>query len=177
MGAEKDIIVAVELGSTAILAIAGKRQPDGSMRVLAIAQEDATNCIRKGIVDNIDKTTQTISNVIQRLNEKLNVHITKVYVGLSGQSLHTVLNKVEKNYDSKTQIGNEIVDQLKDINGATVYPDSKILDVVPDFGLERVGDKNSEGGRCPVFRVIRAHRPSRSAFLEYCCSQKPKREH
>lgn len=131
MGAEKDIIVAVELGSTAIRAIAGKRQPDGSMRVLAIAQEDATNCIRKGIVDNIDKTTQTISNVIQRLNEKLNVHITKVYVGLSGQSLHTVLNKVEKNYDSKTQIGNEIVDQLKDINGATVYPDSKILDVVP----------------------------------------------
>lgn len=140
MGAEKDIIVAVELGSTAIRAIAGKRQPDGTMKVLAIAQEDATNCIRKGIVDNIDKTTQTISNVIQKLNEKLNVHITKVYVGLSGQSLHTVLNKVEKNYETKMQIGNEIVDNLKDINSATVYPESKILDVVPQE--YRIGNRS-----------------------------------
>lgn len=131
MGAEKDIIVAVELGSTAIRAIAGTRQPDGTMKVLAIAQEDATNCIRKGIVDNIDKTAQTISNVIQKLDEKLNVHVTKAYVGLSGQSLHTILNKVEKTYETKTQIENEIVDHLKDINRATIYLESEILDVVP----------------------------------------------
>ena len=40
MGAEKDIIVAVELGSTAIRGIAGKREPDGTMRILAISQEE-----------------------------------------------------------------------------------------------------------------------------------------
>ena len=42
MGAEKEIIVAVELGSTAIRAIAGKRETDGIMQVLAIVQEEAT---------------------------------------------------------------------------------------------------------------------------------------
>jgi cell division ATPase FtsA len=42
MGAEKDIIVAVELGSTAIRAIAGKKEPDGTMRILAVAQEEST---------------------------------------------------------------------------------------------------------------------------------------
>ena len=31
MGAEKEIIVAIELGSTTIRAIAGKREPDGTM--------------------------------------------------------------------------------------------------------------------------------------------------
>ena len=66
MGAEKEIIVAVELGSTAIRAIAGKKEPDGTMRVLEITQEDATNSIRKGVIDNIDKTTQTISKVVER---------------------------------------------------------------------------------------------------------------
>ena len=47
MGAEKDIIIAVELASTAIRAIAGKREPDGSMQVLAFAQEESPNTIRK----------------------------------------------------------------------------------------------------------------------------------
>ena len=41
MGAEKDIIVAVELASTAIRAIAGKKEPDGTMQILAVAQDEA----------------------------------------------------------------------------------------------------------------------------------------
>ena len=43
MGAAKDIIVAVELGSSAIRAIAGKRQPDGTLQILAVSQEE-NNC-------------------------------------------------------------------------------------------------------------------------------------
>ena len=77
MGAEKDIIVAVELGSQAIRAVAGRREPDGTMQVLAIAREDASNAIRKGLVDNIDKTTQAISHVVRTLNEKLGIYTTR----------------------------------------------------------------------------------------------------
>ena len=64
MGAEKDIIIAVELASTAVRAIAGKREPDGNMQVLAFAQEESSNTIRKGIIDNIDKTTQALTHVV-----------------------------------------------------------------------------------------------------------------
>ena len=39
MGTEKDIIVAVELGSAAIRAIAGRRQLDGNMHVMAVTQK------------------------------------------------------------------------------------------------------------------------------------------
>lgn len=97
MGAEKEIIVAVELGSTAIRAIAGKRETDGIMQVLAIVQEEGVSCIRNGVVDNIDKTTAAISRVVKKLNEALNINTTRVYVGVSGQSLHAVKNHVTKN--------------------------------------------------------------------------------
>lgn len=143
MGAEKDIIVAVELGSAAIRAIAGKREPDGTMQVLAIAQEEATNSIRKGVIDNIDKTTQAISHVVSQLNEKLGIFTTRIYVGLSGQSLHTKLNVVPYQMTEKTQISNKLVDQLKEINNGVVYPDSSILDVVPQeyhIGTRKVAD-------------------------------------
>lgn len=131
MGAEKDIIVAVELGSTAIRAIAGKKEPDGTMQILAIAQEESTNAIRKGIVDNIDKTAQAIAHVVAKLNDKLGIHTNRIYVGLGGQSLHTAKNVVVRQFAEKLQITDKIIDEIKDTNRGVVYSDSEILDVVP----------------------------------------------
>jgi cell division protein FtsA len=131
MGAEKDIIVAVELGSTAIRGIAGKREPDGTMRILAIAQEETKDCIRKGLVDNIDKTTQAISHVVKKINEELGISTKRVFMGLSGQSLRTLENKVPYQFAEKTLIDNKLIDQLKEMNNGIVYPQAKIHDVIP----------------------------------------------
>jgi len=131
MGAEKDIIVAVELGSTAIRGIAGKREPDGTMRILAIAQEETNDSIRKGLVDNIDKTTQAISHVVKKIDNELNISTKRIFVGLSGQSLRTLENKVPYQLAEKTLIDNKLIDQLKEINNSVVYPQVKIHDVIP----------------------------------------------
>ena len=131
MGAEKDIIVAVELGSTAIRGIAGKREADGTMRILAIHQEETNDSIRKGLVDNIDKTTQAISHVVKKINEDLGINVKRIFVGLSGQSLRTLENKVPYQFAEKTLIDNKLIDQLKEINNGVVYPQTKIHDVIP----------------------------------------------
>lgn len=131
MGAEKEIIVAVELGSTAVRAIAGKRENDGIMQVLAIVQEEDANCIRNGAVDNIDKTSAAISRVVKKLNEALGIHTTRIYVGVSGQSLHGVKNQVMKPFESRTLITSAMVDGLCEINMGVIYPDAQILEVVP----------------------------------------------
>lgn len=142
MGAEKDIIVAVELGSTAIRAIAGKKEPDGTMQVLAIAQVPASNSIRKGVIDNLDKTTQAITTVVNKLNSQLDINIVRIYIGLSGQSLHTEKNQVPYQFAEKTQISNELIDQLRDINRGVVYTDSKILEAIPQE--YRVGNRPTQ---------------------------------
>lgn len=136
MGAEKEIIVAVELGSTAIRAIAGKRETDGIMQVLAIVQEEGVSCIRNGVVDNIDKTTAAISRVVKKLNEALNINTTRVYVGVSGQSLHAVKNHVTKTFEGKTLITAQMVESLRETNHGVIYPDAQIKEVVPqEYGL------------------------------------------
>ena len=56
--AAKEFIVAIELGSSKITGIAGRKNLDGSISVLAVVKEDATQCIRKGVVYNLDKTGQ-----------------------------------------------------------------------------------------------------------------------
>lgn len=131
MGAEKDIIIAVELASTAIRAIAGKREPDGSMQVLAFAQEESPNTIRKGIIDNIDKTTQALSRVVAKLGERLGVKVHSVYVGLAGQSLRSVHNRVLLQFDGLELLSHKTIDKMRDTNSGVVYPNAEIKEVVP----------------------------------------------
>lgn len=131
MGSEKDIIIAVELASTAIRAIAGKREPDGSMQVLAFAQEEASNTIRKGIIDNIDKTTQALTRVISKLNDKLGVRVNSIYVGLGGQSLRSVHNRVLLQFDGLELLSHKTIDKMRDTNSGVVYPNAEIKEVVP----------------------------------------------
>lgn len=131
MGAAKDIIVAVELGSSAIRAIAGKRLPDSTLQILAVSLEENNNCIRNGIIDNLDKTSAAISRVVKQIDDKLNIQTKKIYIGLSGQSLHTTKNTVIRSFETKTLITGSMIESLKDINKGTIYSDAKMFEAIP----------------------------------------------
>ena len=73
--AATDFIVAIELGSTEITGIAGKKNADGRIQILAYASERSSDCIKKGAIYNLDKTTQSLTSVIRRLEEKLQASI------------------------------------------------------------------------------------------------------
>ena len=127
--AEKEFIVAIELGSSKVTGIAGQKKPDGSISVLALAREDSASFIRKGVVYNIDKTAQCLTNIIKKLEGQLKAHITQVFVGVGGQSIRGVRNVVSKDLPNDTIITQEMVIELMEANRTMDYPDQKILDV------------------------------------------------
>ncbi|BCS85481.1 MULTISPECIES: cell division protein FtsA [Prevotella] len=123
-----EFIVAIELGSTKITGIAGKKNLDGSITVLAVVKEDSTQCIRKGVVYNIDKTVQCLTNIITRLKTILKSDIAHVYVGVGGQSIRSVKNVIVKDLPVDTIVTQEMVNELMDANRAMSYPDMEILE-------------------------------------------------
>lgn len=131
MPAAKDFYVAIELGSSKITGIAGQKKMDGSLTILAIATEEAASCIRKGVVYNIDKTNQSIRNIIQKLQNHLKTEIAIVHVGIGGQGIRGVMNVIPKDLDEATVINNNIIDMMTDTNRATRYPNSTILEAEP----------------------------------------------
>ena len=78
--ATTEFIAAIELSSSKISGIAGKKNSDGSIQVLAYAREDASSFIHKGVIYNIDKTAQALTSIINKLESQLNNSIAKVYV-------------------------------------------------------------------------------------------------
>lgn len=131
MAAEKEIMIAIEFGSSMIRGIAGCKNLDGTIHILDVVQENAKNCIRKGVIYNMDKTVLCLKRIVQKLESDLDVEIIKVYVGLNGKSLRTVKNVVSRQLDTKIVISSDLVDGLCESNKETVYPDYEILKVVP----------------------------------------------
>uniref|UniRef100_A0AB33JV27 Cell division protein FtsA n=1 Tax=Prevotella sp. GTC17262 TaxID=3236797 RepID=A0AB33JV27_9BACT len=123
-----EFIVAIELGSSKITGIAGRKNLDGSISVLAVVKEDSTACIRKGVVYNIDKTMQCLTNIIARLKTTLKSEIAYVYVGVGGQSIRSIRNNIAKDFIDETIITQEMVNELMDTNRNMEYPDQQILD-------------------------------------------------
>ena len=126
-----DFIVAIELGSAKISGIAGKKLPDGSIQILATASENASDCIRKGVIYNLDKTTQSLTSIIKKLESTLKASIGKVYIGMGGQSLRTIRNTEVRHMDEEIKISQELIDSLKDSNRSVPIVGYQILGVAP----------------------------------------------
>lgn len=143
MAVEKEIIVAIEFGSSKIRGVAGCKNIDGSVQVLDIEQVDARNCIRKGVVYNIDKTVMCLKHIVDKMENALEMRVRKVFVGIGGQSLRTKKNTVSRQFATKTVVSQELVDSLLKTNRNTVYAGYEILEVVPQeyhVGLDTTVD-------------------------------------
>ena len=146
---QKEFIVAIELGSSKMAGIAGKKNVDGSIQVLAYIKEDSSSFIRKGVVYNIDKTAQCLTNIINRLQKQLKTTITQVYVGVSGQSIRSIHNVISQDLANETLVTQDMVIELMDANRNINYPDQEILDAaVQEYKVDTQYQLDPVGIQC-----------------------------
>ena len=144
-----EFTVAIELGSSKITGIAGRKNKDGSITVLAIAQEDSASCIRKGVVYNIDKTVHALSNIIKKLETSLKTRIAHVYVGVGGQSIQSVRNTNVKELPSEGEVTPDMINELMDANRSMQYPDKLILDAITqEYKVDNLFTTDPVGVQC-----------------------------
>lgn len=131
--ATTDFIAAIELGSSHIAGMAGRKNSDGSLQVLAYAHEPSASFVRRGVIYNIDKTARALAGIVSRLEAQLEASIAKVYVGIGGQPMRTERNSVQRDLEGEQIISSELIDSISDEN-RSCYPQGgevEILDVVP----------------------------------------------
>ena len=147
--ATKEFIVAIELGSSKVTGIAGQKNLDGSINVLAVVKEESSSFIRKGVAYNIDKTALCISNIVKKLTTQLKTEITKVYVGVGGQSIRSVRNVITKELPADTKVTEQMVIDLMDANNTVKYADQEILDVaIQEYKVDSQYQTDPVGIQC-----------------------------
>ncbi len=130
MALSKEFIVAIELGSSKVTGIAGKKNLDGSISILAVVQENSSSYIRRGVIYNIDKTMTALINIKKRLETHLQTKIQQVYVGVGGQSIIGVKDVIVKELPADTIVTQDMVNEMMDSNRNMNYPDKEILDAI-----------------------------------------------
>ena len=145
----KEFIVAIELGSSKLTGIAGQKNLDGSISVLAVVKEDSSAFIRKGVVYNIDKTAQCLQSIVKKLETQLKTQIRQVYVGVGGQSVRGVRNVVAKDLPAGTIVTDAFIDELVYLNRNTNYPDQERIDTaVQEYKVDSQFQQDPVGIQC-----------------------------
>ncbi len=145
----KDFIVAIELGSSKMTGVAGKKNLDGSIQLLAVVKEDSSSFIRKGYVNNIDKTAQCLVNIVSKLEKQLKTSVKCVYVGVGGQSIRSVHNVITKDLPADTVVTESMINDLLDANRNMEYPDLETIDVaVQEYRVDTQNQLDPVGIPC-----------------------------
>ncbi len=134
------IIVGLDIGTTKIAAIAGRKNEFGKLEILGFGKASSNNSVQHGQVLNIENAVKAINEAMQNCRQSNpNLDIREVYVGIAGhhiKSLQTRGDLVRQNTDdliTYEDISQLIADQRK-----TYIPaGDQIIDVIPqEFSVD-----------------------------------------
>ena len=132
MSHESNIIAAIDIGTTKIVATAGRRMPNGQISVLGIEQVVSTG-VKRGVILNIEETVSAIRKVIQLLEQRLNVKISNVFVGIAGQHIKSIQHRGNIMRNSlEDEIQQRDIDLLvENMYKLVMQPGEEIIHVIP----------------------------------------------
>lgn len=136
---EQPIIVGLDIGTTKVVAIAGRKNEFGKLEILGFGKADSAG-VSHGVVLNIEQCIRSIEQAIDKcMQSNANLEINEVYVGIAGQhikSLQTRGDRVRSLTDD--EITKEDIDMLiKDQYKTYIPAGDQIIDIIPqDFMID-----------------------------------------
>lgn len=128
---KEEIIVGLDIGTTKIVAIVGKKNEFGKLEVLGMGRAVSDGVIR-GIVTNIDKTIHAIEKAVQEASDASGIDIRVVNVGIAGQHIRSTIQHGSIIRDSEDEISTEDINRLtSDMYRMVIPPGSQIIHVMP----------------------------------------------
>src|SRR5437762_13789186 len=88
MSKNQQIIVGLDIGTTKICAIVGRKNEFGKLEVLGMGKAESAGVMR-GVVTNIQKTISAIQAAVDMASSRSNVNIGVVNVGIAGQHIRS----------------------------------------------------------------------------------------
>ncbi len=128
---EDKIIVGLDIGTTKICCIVGRKNEFGKLEILGMGKAVSDGVIR-GIVTNIDKTVHAIEKAVAQASEMANIDIRVVNVGIAGQHIKSAVYHGSITRESNDEITVEDVNRLtNDMYRIVIPPGSEIIHVMP----------------------------------------------
>jgi len=142
-----EIVVGLDIGTTKIVAIVGRRNEFGKIEILGMGKSESYG-VARGVVQNIDQTVQAIRTAVADAENKSGVDIKVVNVGIAGQHIKSMQHRGIKTRSSiEEEISQKDIDALiDDMFKLVMQPGEEIIHVLPQ---EYIID-NEQGIKNPI---------------------------
>lgn len=136
---EQPIIVGLDIGTTKVVAIAGRKNEFGKLEILGFGKAESAG-VSHGVVMNIEQCIRSIEMAIDKCilsNPKL--EIKEIYVGIAGQHIKSLQTKGERvRVNTEDEINKDDIDLLvRDQHKTYIPAGDQIIDIIPqEFSVD-----------------------------------------
>ena len=128
---EGKIIVGLDIGTTKVACIVGRKADNGKIEILGYGKTISTG-VRRGVVTNIFDTVEAIKTAVKQASEQSGVEICRVSVGIAGQHIKSLQHRgVLMRDNHETEITEAELERLRnDTFKINMTPGEEIIDVI-----------------------------------------------
>lgn len=128
----QDLVVALDIGTTKVCALAGFMNEHGRLEILGIGKVDSEGVMR-GVVSNIEKTVRAISDAVGIAQRAAGREFKVAHVGIAGQHIKSLQHRGMRTRENiLTEIETKDIKLLvDDMFKLVLPPGDKILHVIP----------------------------------------------
>lgn len=142
-----DIVVGLDIGTTKICTIVGRKNEFGKIEIMGYGKSESSG-VTRGVVTNIALTIDSIKRSVEEASAKSNVDIHTVYVGIAGQHIKSLQHRGMRTRNSlDDEINQSDIDAIvEDMYKLAMPPGEEIIHVIPQ---EYIVD-NEQGVKNPI---------------------------
>ncbi|HRZ43115.1 MAG TPA: cell division protein FtsA [Bacteroidales bacterium] len=151
--ANSEIIVGLDIGTTKIAVIVGTRNQYGKIEILGSGKADSIG-VKRGVVNNIEKTVESIGMAIRHAEQESNVDIKRLYVGIAGQHIKSLQHRgsIIRNSVDDIITHKDVDTLVENMYKLVMQPGEEIIHVIPqDFIVDKesgIRDPKGMTGSC-----------------------------
>jgi len=126
---EKNLIVALDVGTSKIVVIVSELQSDGILKIIGLGQHISKG-LKKGVVINIESTMQAIQRSIEEAELMADCKIKDVYTGIAGSHIQS-LNSHGMVTVKDSEVSQMDVDRvIETAQAISLPPDQQVLHIL-----------------------------------------------
>ena len=139
---KENIAVGLDIGTTKIVAMIGKKNEYGKLEILGIGKSKSLG-VARGVVNNITQTIQSIQQAVLEAENKSGYKIKNVVVGIAGQHIRSIQHSDYIIRSSAEEVigENDIQLLIDQVNKLAMLPGEEIIHVLPqEFKIDGQSD-------------------------------------
>ncbi|HLU00774.1 MAG TPA: cell division protein FtsA [Burkholderiaceae bacterium] len=153
----KDLIVALDIGTSKVVAVVAEILPEGRFEVLGLGQHESRG-MRKGVVVNIESTVNSIQRALEEAELMADCKIREVYTGIAGSHISSFNSSGMVAVKDKEVTAADVARVIETAKAVNIPTDQQVLHVLTqEFIVDSQEDIREPIGMSGLRLEVRVH--------------------